>query len=65
LKSWHDPLRRIGSGSAALIGTIGPVSTIYMAYVMLGEPLSWVQIAGSSLVLLGVLVISLNSRKSA
>lgn len=57
-------IRRIGSGSASLIGSIGPVSTIYMAYVFLGEHISLLQIAGSSLVLAGVLVISLNSSKA-
>jgi drug/metabolite transporter (DMT)-like permease len=56
-------IRRIGSGSASLIGTIGPVSTIYMAYLILGESISRLQIAGSSLVLVGVLIISLNSKK--
>lgn len=56
-------IRRIGSGSASLIGTIGPVSTIYMAYVILGESISLLQIAGSSLVMIGVLVISMNSRR--
>lgn len=56
-------IRRIGSGSASLIGTIGPVSTIYMAYLILGESISMLQIAGSSLVLAGVLIISLNSKK--
>jgi drug/metabolite transporter (DMT)-like permease len=56
-------IRRIGSGSASLIGTIGPVSTIYMAYVILDESISLLQIAGSALVLAGVLIISLNSKK--
>lgn len=50
-------IRRIGSGSASLIGSIGPVSTIYMAYLFLNETISLLQIAGSSLVLAGVLVI--------
>jgi len=58
-------IRRIGSGSASLIGSIGPVSTIYMAYVFLDEHVSLLQIAGSLLVLSGVLVISLNSKKEA
>ena len=58
-------IRRIGSGSASLIGSIGPVSTIYLAYVFLGENLAWLQIVGSSLVLAGVLVISLNSKRGA
>ncbi len=56
-------IRRIGSGSASLIGSIGPISTIFMAYVFLGESLSVLQIIGSALVLCGVLVISLNSKK--
>jgi drug/metabolite transporter (DMT)-like permease len=56
-------IRRIGSGSASLIGTIGPVSTIYMAYAILGESISLIQIAGSALVLCGVLIISLSSKR--
>lgn len=58
-------IRRIGSGSTSLIGTIGPVSTIYMGYLFLNEPVSMLQIAGSALVLCGVLLISLNSKKAA
>lgn len=58
-------IKRIGSGSASLIGTIGPVSTIYMAYVFLSEGISLLQIAGSMLVLSGVLIISMNSNKEA
>ena len=56
-------IRRIGSGSASLIGSIGPVSTIYMAYVFLHERVSLLQIAGAVLVLAGELVISLSSKK--
>lgn len=58
-------IRRIGSGSTSLIGTVGPVSTIYMAYLFLNESISLLQIAGSSLVLAGVLIISLNSKKES
>lgn len=56
-------IRRIGSGSASLIGSIGPISTIYMAYLFLGEDITSLQVAGSALVLCGVLIISMNSRK--
>ncbi|MEQ1741583.1 MAG: DMT family transporter [Candidatus Nitrotoga sp.] len=56
-------IRRIGSGSTSLIGTIGPVSTIYMAHVFLNETISPLQIAGASLVLVGVLIISMNSKR--
>lgn len=58
-------IKRIGSGSTSLIGSIGPVSTIYMAYVFLGESVSWLQIAGSALVLCGVLMISINTKREA
>jgi drug/metabolite transporter (DMT)-like permease len=58
-------IHRIGSGSASLIGSIGPVSTIVMAYVFLGEDMSWLQMAGSALVLAGVLTIGLTSKKAA
>lgn len=52
-------IRRIGSMQTSIIGSIGPVSTIYLAYVFLGEAMSAVQILGSLLVLAGVLMISL------
>jgi len=58
-------IRHIGSGNASLIGSIGPVSTIAMAHLFLGEHVSLLQIAGSVLVLAGVLVVSMNSRKEA
>jgi drug/metabolite transporter (DMT)-like permease len=58
-------IKRIGSGSASLIGSIGPVSTIVMAYMFLGEAISALQIIGSSLVLTGVVIISVNSRKES
>lgn len=52
-------MRRIGSVHTSMIGSIGPVSTILLAYVFLGERMSLEQIAGSILVLAGVLMISL------
>lgn len=55
-------MRRIGSVHTSMIGSIGPVSTIYLAYVFLGERLSLVQITGSILVLAGVLMISLKKQ---
>jgi drug/metabolite transporter (DMT)-like permease len=57
-------IRRIGSGEASLIGSIGPIFTIYLAHVFLHENVSLLQIAGSILVLLGVVAVSLNSRSN-
>lgn len=50
-------IRLIGSGHTSMIGSIGPVSTIFMAQYFLGEPVSLLQIVGSSLVLAGVLAV--------
>lgn len=55
-------MRRIGSVHTSMIGSIGPVSTILLAYVFLGERMSLEQITGSILVLAGVLMISLKKR---
>jgi drug/metabolite transporter (DMT)-like permease len=52
-------IRRIGPERAALVSAAGPVMTIILAYYLLGEPVSLLQIIGSILVLSGVLLISL------
>jgi len=53
-------IRRIGASQAALIGAVGPVATLYLGYAVLGETLVGIQIAGTLLVLAGVLMVSLN-----
>jgi drug/metabolite transporter (DMT)-like permease len=58
-------MRLIGSANTSLIGSAGPVFTIYLAHVFLGEKLSAVQLIGSLLVLLGVLLISKHSKKES
>lgn len=55
-------IRLIGSGHTALVGSIGPVATILMAHLMLGEAISGQQIGGAVLVLAGVLAISVRRR---
>lgn len=52
-------IHRLGSNRASLISTVGPVSTIYLAWVFLGESVTSLQMLGTGLVLFGVLVISL------
>lgn len=51
-------IHRIGSAKAALIGTLGPVMTIFLGWQLLDEPLSWAQLVGAGLVLAGVLLVS-------
>lgn len=57
-----EGMRRIGSSNAAMIGSIGPISTIFMGAVFLGEPVTLLQLAGAGLVLAGVLAISLKKQ---
>jgi drug/metabolite transporter (DMT)-like permease len=52
-------IHRIGSNKASLISSIGPVSTIFLAWIFLGEPVTMLQMTGTALVLLGVLTISM------
>ena len=59
-----EGIKRIGSGNAAIVGSIGPVSTIIQAYFFLAEPFSFIQIIGTLLILGGVLLISLNKENS-
>ncbi len=50
-------MKRIGSNDLAIITSIGPVSTLFQARWILGEPFSWEQIMGTILVLVGVLLV--------
>jgi drug/metabolite transporter (DMT)-like permease len=51
-------VRRLGSGVASQIGMIGPVSTIVLSQLILHEPMGPWQIAGTGLVVAGVLAVS-------
>ncbi len=51
-------IERIGSGLAAQVGMLGPVSTIVLSLVLLDEPMGPWQVAGTVLVLAGVLVLT-------
>lgn len=51
-------MRHIGATRAALIGAVGPVATLFLGYVVLGETLAWIQAAGTVFVLGGVLMVS-------
>jgi len=52
-------IQRIGSNRAAMLGMAGPVSTILLAYVFLGEDVTLLQLGGTVLVMAGVLTITL------
>lgn len=54
-----EGIRLIGSSHASMLGTVGPVATIFLGLVFLDEPITAIQVAGAALVMAGVLAISL------
>ncbi|HEY1382969.1 MAG TPA: DMT family transporter [Dongiaceae bacterium] len=55
-------IQMIGAPKVAIIGAVGPVATIILAWWLLGEPIGWEQIVGAALVMSGVLLISVKPR---
>lgn len=47
-------IRRLGSSQASLVGSVGPVATIFLGWWLLGESVSAMQLAAAALVLGGV-----------
>ena len=44
-------INRIGSPLVAQAGILGPVSTLFMGWIVLSEPITWIQIGGMTLVI--------------
>jgi len=53
-----EGIRRTGANHAAMIGSIGPVVTIFLGHQVLNEPISSLQLIGALLVLAGVTLVS-------
>ncbi|NMF90609.1 EamA family transporter [Aromatoleum petrolei] len=51
-------IKHIGAGRASMIGMLGPVATIALSSWLLDEPLSFWQLAGAAIVIVGVALIS-------
>ena len=55
-------IERIGASTVSQVGMIGPMSTILMSVLLLGEPFTvWVA-AGTVLVIAGIFVFSRSAR---
>jgi drug/metabolite transporter (DMT)-like permease len=53
-----EGLKRIGANDASMIGTVGPIVTIFLGAVFLSEPVSLLQLTGAALVLGGIALMS-------
>ena len=51
-------IQRIGAATASQAGMIGPVSTLFLGALILGEPITAVQLAGTGLVFAGIYLLS-------
>jgi len=51
-------VQRVGAGVASQAGMIGPVSTLFLGAVILSEPVTSWQLAGTALVLAGIYTLS-------
>ncbi len=51
-------IKKMGASRFSIIGSIGPISTIILAYIFLNETVSGLQIFGSIIVILGVAFVA-------
>ncbi len=57
-------IERIGAAASAQSGMVGPVSTIAMGILLLGEPFTWPVALGTVLVMVGIYVFSQSSNQA-
>jgi drug/metabolite transporter (DMT)-like permease len=58
-----EGIKRVGSSNTSIIGSIGPIFTIFLATSVLGEKITFWQIVGTLVVLTGVFLIGWKGRK--
>ena len=56
-----EAIRRIGAGPVALTGSLGPIVTLLLAWLLLDEALGVAQLTGAALVIAGVTVMARRS----
>ena len=57
-----EALRRVGANLVAIVGAVGPVATILLGFIILGETLTALQLAGALLVVGGVLLVTIRPK---
>ncbi|HEV2041934.1 MAG TPA: DMT family transporter [Casimicrobiaceae bacterium] len=54
-----EAIKRVGANRTSIIGSLGPLFTIWLGWWMLGEAVHWIQLAGAALVLGGVTLVTM------
>ena len=67
LPTWliAEAIRRLGANTSSLIGSLGPVFTIGLGALILGEAVHGIQLLGAALVLVGVALVTLRPARTA
>lgn len=58
-------INRVGAGFAAQAGVAGPVATVFLGWYFLSEPITWMQLIGVAVVLIGMGILLTASRPAA
>ncbi|MBP7644160.1 MAG: DMT family transporter [Saprospiraceae bacterium] len=53
-----EGIKRLGSSNASIIASVGPISTIILSNIFLGEAFNFGQLIGTVLVIFGVILVS-------
>ena len=53
-----EAIKRLGASTFSIFGSLGPISTIVLAFFFLNERITYLQVLGISIVLLGVTLVS-------
>jgi drug/metabolite transporter (DMT)-like permease len=61
---FYTGVRRVGASVAGLLSTAEPLVTVMLAYIVLGESLTAVQLVGGGLILISVAALSLEGRRA-
>lgn len=56
-------IKMISSSNFAVVAGVGPISTIVLAAIFLNERLTWLQLFGAIVVIIGILIVSLKKEK--
>lgn len=56
----NEAIKRIGAPTVSIVGSLGPVSTIVLSMIFLGEMLTVIQLIGALIIISGVILIGRN-----
>ncbi|MEM7467841.1 MAG: DMT family transporter [Pseudomonadota bacterium] len=59
---FSEGIKRVGAERAAIVSTVGPPTTIFLAAYLLGESMNQIQLLGSALIIVGIIIVEYKSR---